>query len=190
MYAPRRATAGGTTRTPVAANSASSRVRELGRHLVVERGTARCAPGRCAIAALSARRNDSSTAFLIHWCVIHAPSVLLGDAQAAARRARRSRARRRRGRLPARAACVRRLERIPARLPRRAVDFGVIGAIVRHHARFIRCWRRDDAAGRPRRRPATTARRAFYLATSAPSARGTRGTAWGPSPVARAATSP
>ena len=32
---------------------------------------------------LSSRRKDSSTAFLIHWCVIHSPPCFLGDAQLA-----------------------------------------------------------------------------------------------------------
>ncbi len=69
MKLPRRATAGGTTRTPVARIAASSRCGELGLDLVVEAQFAGAHRSRCR-----ARRNDSSTAFLTHWLTVHWPT--------------------------------------------------------------------------------------------------------------------
>ena len=55
-----------------AAKAGVVELRELGRHLVVE--AERHLGPASPIGALSASRNDSSTAFLIHWCVTHSPS--------------------------------------------------------------------------------------------------------------------
>ena len=82
--------------------AASSIARELGRHLVVERERRRGRRAPDRIATLSARRNDSSTAFLIHWCVVQRAADLLGHAQPAGVELARSRARRPRARPRAR----------------------------------------------------------------------------------------
>src|SRR6476661_6075702 len=68
MKLPRRATAGGTTRTPVAAISSGDRCANLVCTL------SKKASSPDFISALSFRRNDSSTAFLIHWWTVHWPT--------------------------------------------------------------------------------------------------------------------
>ena len=60
MKLPRRATAGGATRTPLAASAASSMLPNLVGTLSKKANS----PARTG--ALSARRKESSTAFLIH----------------------------------------------------------------------------------------------------------------------------
>ena len=70
MKLPRRATAGGTTRTPVA-RSASS-LMPLNLVGTLSKKVMSPAP----IWRLSFRRNDSSTAFLTHWCTVHSPTAL------------------------------------------------------------------------------------------------------------------
>ena len=77
MYAPRRATAGGTTRTPAGREARRRRGRRTWSAPCRRTRTARrCRLRRATrIGALSARRNDSSTAFLSHWCVVQAPST-------------------------------------------------------------------------------------------------------------------
>ena len=67
MNDPRRATAGGTTRTPVALMAWASRLPNLVGTLSKKFSE----PD--AMSSLSARRNDSNTAFLIHWCTVHCP---------------------------------------------------------------------------------------------------------------------
>src|SRR6478736_6167257 len=68
MKLPRRATAGGTTRTPVAAISSADRCENLVCTL------SKKASSPAFMITLSFRRKDSSTAFLIHWCTVHWPT--------------------------------------------------------------------------------------------------------------------
>src|SRR6218665_1747500 len=66
---PRRATAGGTTRTPVARSSASLMPVYLVATLSKKARSPDC------MTWLSFRRNDSSTAFLTHWFTCHWPTA-------------------------------------------------------------------------------------------------------------------
>src|SRR4051812_38583395 len=65
---PWRATAGGTTRTPVAAICSGDRCENLVCTL------SKKASSPAFVITLSFRRKDSSTAFLIHWCTVHWPT--------------------------------------------------------------------------------------------------------------------
>ena len=77
-YEPRRATAGGTTRTPLARNAASLSAENLGSTLSKKASSPAC------MKRFSLRRKLSSTAFLTHWLTRPlADAAALGDADLA-----------------------------------------------------------------------------------------------------------